>query len=436
MYLFDGSAVRLIDAYPSAGLSRRGDRLYRTASLRQNEGAEVLVYDARGICRYARIDDIGDPHDALALEDGRLLLVSSRDNAIVTLEPDGTLVPYWRADAPIDAWHVNCVTEHDGRLFATAFGRFETSRGWQSALGAGSGVLFDVESGADVVTGLTQPHSPRWIDGAWVICDSGERSVVRVESNGHRFAVPVGGFSRGMCAIGECVYVGVSTPRETGKLSAPGWISVLDRTRWTELDRIAMPCAAMYDLVEVDEPLLAGLETGFRFGSNRDYYFGQLAMFERVGVTPQRVWAVAEPLPPSMCRIGISADLPAELALGEIVRVTCTVENRGDGFLMPAQPHPVEACYRWFDADGDPAGDGTWLHTRLPHVLAPRAVATFDVLIAPPPVGGRFTIRLTLLQEGVVWFDDVDPANAVTREVEIRSARRAAPAGNGQLSRA
>jgi hypothetical protein len=426
----------MIDAYPCAGLSACGERLYRTAALRQNDGAEVLVYDPRGICRYVRVDEIGDPHDALALEDGRLLLVSSRDNAIVSLEPDGTLAPVWRVDAPIDAWHVNCLAQRDGRLFATAFGRFDTFRGWHPTLGAHSGVLFDVESGADAVTGLTQPHSPRWIDDAWVICNSGEHSVVRVESNGHRFAVPVGGFSRGMCAIGAHVYVGVSTPRAEGAMTAPGWISVLDRERWIELDRIGMPCAAMYDLVEVNEELLAGLETGFRFGSNRDFYFGQLAMFEQVGATPQRVWAIAEPLPPAMCRIGISADLPAAIALGDVVRVTCTVENRGDGFLISAAPHPVEVCYRWFDSGGNAVGAGTWLHTPLPHVLAPRGAATFSVLIAPPPVCGRFTIRLTLLQEGVVWFDDIDLANAVTGDVEIGDGHRETPAGPAQLSRA
>jgi hypothetical protein len=257
-----------------------------------------------------------------------------------------------------------------------------------------------------------------------------------VESNGHRFAVPVGGFSRGMCAIGAHVYVGVSTPRAEGAMTAPGWISVLDRERWIELDRIGMPCAAMYDLVEVNEELLAGLETGFRFGSNRDFYFGQLAMFEQVGATPQRVWAIAEPLPPAMCRIGISADLPAALALGDVVRVSCTVENRGDGFLISAAPHPVEVCYRWFDSGENAVGAGTWLHTPLPHVLAPRGAATFSVLIAPPPVCGRFTIRLTLLQEGVVWFDDVDLANAVTGEVEIGGGHSETPSGPAQLSRA
>ena len=428
MYLFDGSSVRLIDAFPSAGLSASGGRLFRVSSLRQGDGAELLVYDAHGVRHYHRVEGVGDPHDLLALDEQRVLCVSSHDNAIVSIGSDGAVSPYWRADAPVDAWHVNCLALHDGRLFATAFGRFDSFRGWHPNLGKDSGVLFDVESGETVVAGLTQPHTPRFIDGAWVICDSGARTVVRVEANGHRFAIPVGGFSRGMCALGDRVYVGVSTPRESLHAVTSGWLSVLDRERWAEIDRIPMPCGGMYDLLEVDAPLLRGLEAGFRVGSERERYFGQLAMFEHVGVTPQRVWAVAEPLPPALCRVLIEADLPATLELGDAAQVTCTVTNAGDGFLVSAAPYPVEVCYRWFDADGVAAGAGTWLHTRLPRVLTPRDSATFAVLIAAPPSAGRFTLRLTLLQEGVQWFDDVDPANGVSREVEI-TERHTAHAG-------
>jgi len=432
LYLFDGAAVRLIDALPVAGLSTREGRFYRVAALRQNDGAEVLGYDAHGVCLYRRIDVVGDPHDILAVGKGRLLLVSSRDNAIVSIDADGTVLPYWRVHAPIDAWHLNCLALRDGRLFATAFGRFDAFRGWHPTLGAKSGILFDVESGVDVVTGLSQPHSPRWIDGAWLICDSGTRSALRVEANGDRYSVPLGGFTRGMAVVGDHVYVGVSAPRESGIAAAKGWISVLDRNRWREIDRISMPCSSMYDLIEVDETVLEGLEAGFRSGSASAGFAGELAMFEQIGALPQRVWAISEPLPPALCRVRLSADLPETIGLGEIVAVTCTIENAGDTFLSSAPPFPVEVCYRWFDGTGAAAGAGTWLHTRLPQILAPGGAVTLVVLIAPPPMSGRFTLRLTLLQEGVVWFDDADPMNAVVQEIEVGNAGvTSAPAGNG-----
>jgi acetolactate synthase-1/2/3 large subunit len=419
LYLYDGSGVRMIDQYPCAGLSASGGRLYRISQLRHSDGTELLVYDAHGIRSYHRVDGVSDPHDVLALGDGRVLCVSSTDNAIVAVGPDGACAPYWQADAPLDAWHLNCLALRDDRLYATAFGRFDRFRGWHPTLGAGTGILFDVESGETIVDGLSQPHSPRWIDGAWVVCNSAEHTVVRVEPNGHRLTIPAGGFTRGMCAIGDRVYVGVSMPRRLEAVTA-GWICVLDRERWVEVDRIPMPCGGMYDLLEVDETILRSLEAGFRVGCERERYFGQLAMFEQVGVTPTRVWAISDALVPELCRVTITADLPATLAVGEAVRTTCTVENRGDGFLVSAAPHPVDVCYRWFDAGGAPVGAGTWEHTRLPRTLPPRGSATFEAVIASPPAAGRFTLRLTLLQENVCWFDDIDPANAISREVVVR----------------
>jgi Domain of unknown function (DUF4915) len=422
LYLVDGGSVRLIDAFPCGGLTATSDRFYRVAPLRQSDGAEILVYDAHGVCRYYRIDDVGDPHDVLALDDARLLCVSTMDNAIVCIAGDGTLTTYWRADAPLDAWHLNCLALRDGRLFATAFGRFDTFRGWSAR--ETTGMLFDVETGEVAVGELNQPHTPRWIDGGWVVCNSGANEVLRVEPDGKRYGVGVGGFCRGICAAGDHVYAGVSAPRGS-TAETTGWLSVLDRERWTEVERIPLPCAGIYDLIEVSDAILRGLEAGFRSGSERERYFGQLAMFEQVGVTPKHVWAVAEALPPELCRARITADLPAAIAIGDVARVTCTIENTGGGFLMSAAPHPVEVCYRWFDAAGDEAGAGTWLHNRLPRVLAPRDVITFKVLVAPPPGTGRYTLRVTLLQEGVRWFDDVDPASAVSGDVRIYERRRA-----------
>lgn len=421
LYLFDGSSTRLIDAFPCGGLTATSERFYRVAPMRQSDGAEILVYDAHGVCRYQRIDEIGDPHDALALDDSRLLCVSTMDNAIVSVGADGTLETYWRADAPLDAWHLNCLALRDGRLFATAFGRFDSFRGWNAR--DATGILFDVETGEIAADELNQPHTPRWIDGGWLVCNSGAHDVLRVERDGHRFGVGVGGFCRGICAIGDHVYVGVSAPRASAG-ETTGWISVLDRERWVEVDRVPLPCAGIYDLIEVSDAILHGLEAGFRSGCERERYFGQLAMFEQVGVTPKRVWAIAEALPAELCRVTITALLPAAIAVGDVARVTCTIENTGGGFLMSAAPYPVEVCYRWFDADGAEAGAGTWLHNRLPRVLAPRDTVTFKVLVAPPPATGRFTLRLTLLQEGVRWFDDVDPASAVSGEVRIYERRR------------
>jgi hypothetical protein len=39
-----------------------------------------------------------------------------------------------------------------------------------------------------------------------------------------------------------------------------------------------------------------------------------------------------------------------------------------------------------------------------------------------PPVAGTFLLRLTLVQELIAWFDDVDEANGCRRVVQITPA--------------
>ena len=421
LYLFDGNAITLIDALPSGGITRTNDLIYRMLSLRQGDGAEILVYDRTGIIRYQRCPAVSDPHDLLALDDGSVVAVSTHDNAIVEVRRDGSVRDVFRADAPFDAWHLNCVTQHDGRLYATAFGRFNSHRGWQGKW-HGAGMLFDVASGEDVLGGLTAPHSPRRFGDAWLLCDSGTETVVRCRDGSAALErVDVGGFSRGLCIADGRAYVGVSRMRDGALMPGTGWISVVDVDTWREVERIPLPCDSIYDVLEIDESLLDGLRVGFRFGSRRERYLGQLAMFEQVGVSPRRVWGFGDRLERDECRVRLDAVLPQRLALGQVVSLEVTVQNLGAGLFVPAPPYPVDVCYRWFDEDGNAVGAGQWLHTPLPRVLPPSERVTLRVLVAAPPVTGRFTLRLTLLQEGVQWFDDISADNAITSVVDVEA---------------
>jgi acetolactate synthase I/II/III large subunit len=112
--LLDG-AVNRIDFLPTAGIHQRGRNFYRIAAQRQYDGAELLVYDDRGIRSYLRIDDVHTPHDVMTLDDTTVLVVAPRSNAILAISPDGTATPIWKVNAPFDAWHVNCVTQPHGR---------------------------------------------------------------------------------------------------------------------------------------------------------------------------------------------------------------------------------------------------------------------------------------------------------------------------------
>ena len=296
--------------------------------------------------------------------------MSPRSNTIVAIALDGSSRTLWAANAPFDAWHVNCVAQHDGRLYATAFGRFDRARGWDVNCER-TGMLFDVETNEDVVTGLTQPHTPRWIDGAWTICDSGSGALVRVSSDGRRHLVQLGGFPRGLCVVGQRVYVGVSERRTSREQSVTAHIVVLERSTWTELERIRVDAGSVYDIVPVDRATLEGLRVGFHFPSRRRRTLDQLAMFEAAGVRPSRLWAVGERLSSQDCRITIDVAIPPVLPGGDIVPLHCTVTNRGSALLVTAPPYPVLLSYKWIDRATGALVPGLALRTALPATLPP-----------------------------------------------------------------
>jgi len=88
--------------------------------------------------------------------------------------------------------------------------------------------------------------------------------------------------------------------------------------------------------------------------------------------------------------------------------VTCRIENLGPAFLVSAPPHPVHISYRW--VAGSAAEEGE--RTRLPQSIAPSTSAKCYLGLRAPAEPGVYELRVTLVQEGVAWFDELDPCNA------------------------
>jgi hypothetical protein len=431
MFVLEDGRFSVIDALPTGALASRGDAFYRLTHTRTSQGAELLEYDATGISHYHRIDTIGGPHDLLCVSDERLLCAASQTNEIFQIAGDGTARSVWSAGAPPDAWHLNCMTLHEGRLYATAFGAFATAAGWAAGCER-TGFLFEVATGERILQGLTKPHTPRYVDGAWTICDSGTQAFVRFEPDGRTQRVELGGFVRGTLVRGDVIYVGVGLPRAAWTDERHGFVAVLDRATLAILDEISLMTDSIYDIVSVSDTTLAALRTGFRFGSARESIFGQLAMFEQVGVTPTRFWAISDKLPVEDVRARIVMDFPERVAPGSITTTACRVTNLGASILTHSPPNPIFLCYRWFDADLALVGEGTWIHTPLYRALPPREERVIEASVQAPDRPGTFTLRMTLLQANVWWFDDVDPANAAVFSVRVEE--EAEPVGRAAAS--
>jgi len=418
-FVLERDAVRRLDWLASTGLAvdpvgGRVARLLRDAG----EVGEVLISDARGIETYRRVDALVDAHDAVWF-DGALVVASTSSNSLLWLSPGGDVLRRWQAPGDGDAWHLNSLVVHDGSLLVCAFGRFDTHRGWAAPGAAtGQGIVFDVESGDTVLEGLSFPHHPFRLDGRWAVCDSAAGDLAVFEDDGAiAERLPLGGWTRGAVVAGDRVHVGISVRREESP-GARAAVVTLDRRTLAELARVEVPCREIYALAEMPDPLVEGLERGFRTNDARVADADQYALFRAAGVEPELLWAVSDPLPEAACRTVLEASLPTELSAGETVALPWTLTNRGGAVLPMAHPHPVHVGARWLAG-----GTVVAQHERaeLPRSVPPGETVHGTLTVTAPVEAAELVLRLSPVQEFVRWFDDVDPANGVAGRVSVVS---------------
>jgi acetolactate synthase-1/2/3 large subunit len=416
LFEFDERRLERIDSLASTGLSVCDGRVVRTLLTFEQAVApgEVVIYDQTGVVAYQRIDSLQGAHD-VAWTGREVVVVSTENNSLVFLTLGGQLTRTWRAPGEGDAWHLNGVVMDGDQLLVSAFGRFKHHRAWDVPGGVdprrGSGILFDVESGKDVLTGLSCPHSPRVLADLFVLCDSLTGRLVAYDRELGTLVheVYLGGWTRGIAVTDDFFFVGVSAPRNAIGVAGTAKIAVVDRNTWHLVAQIAVPADELYELAIVDESLVCGLRAGFRTNSLRTADDDQYSLFRQAGVTPSRLWATGDPLPPAACQIELTVEAPREMAPGSMHECRSVIRNNGSAILVSAPPNPVHVAHRWVNGDGTLVPSA---RTRLPRALPPGDEVEILLRVTAPIDHGEYILSVTLVQEFVRWFDEVSPANA------------------------
>lgn len=256
----EGAKARRIDAADNNSVAVSGDTLARLFWSSPGGDAVVALYDRGGVIRSCRLERDGDAHH-VAFDVDNLIVTSTSTNSILMLSRDLHLLSRWCAPGAGDAWHINGVHVAEERLVASAFGRFSSHREWVGKL-RGSGVVFDLRSGENILTGLSAPHHPQLRDGLWHICNSADYSFLVLDAASPKVLVTVelGGWTRGLVITDHLIYVGVSAPRHEQHLSLDhAEIAVICRKSYGVLDRIAIPAREIVDLCLVDPSLVESL---------------------------------------------------------------------------------------------------------------------------------------------------------------------------------
>jgi len=429
LFSIQGSHVERIDRISSMGLAFDGRRLARILRCTAEDGnlGEVAIYDERGIQRYLRLDGTASIHD-VAWDGEHLVVVCPWENAVRWFAPTGVLAREIRYPGPKDSRHINCVIRRDDRWYATEFGGSGTFRGWNDPSQKHKGRIIDLETGATVAGGLTSPHSPRWVDGTWVVCNSAESELVAIDEASGRIVrrVSCGHWTRGLAYDDDFFYVGACMRRATRESFGDAEIVVIDRRAWTVAERIVLPAQEVYDVIFTSRQLLEGCRRGFDVNPVRGRELRQYRILTELGVDqPRRLWPSGDPLPWSDFRCGVACEIPARWTAAEALEVSVQLTNNGASFFTTAPPAPVYISYKWQDVETGAYLDDRRAHrSRLPRTIFPAESVVTTAVIVAPERAGKAILKITLVQEGVAWFDEQAAANAAEFEVEIVAAAR------------
>ncbi len=116
---------------------------------------------------------------------------------------------------------------------------------------------------------------------------------------------------------------------------------------------------------------------------------------------------VQNPLTPEGMNVALKfAQRPPErVRSGSWTRVSVFLSNRGNRVLSSFPPAPVHFSYHWksLEGKGENLYDGK--RTGLPFPVLPNEELSFEIQVATPEKPGVYVLPLTLVQEGVAWFE-------------------------------
>lgn len=367
------------------------DRLY--VARVEGEKTRLELYDREGLHWLRRLSNCVDTHSVVAAG-AEVAVCSTGTNEILILDSEGRERRRWSPDpdAEADSWHLNSVAWHDGRLFATCFGRFREFRGWAGRL-EGAGLLLDVESGQAVVGDLAAPHDPRRTDGGWFVNDSHRgRTLFCPDTGTVRTVAESAGFSRGLCVLPKALVVGFSSPRGRERQAGCASVVVFDPQDRRVLKTLNLPYPEIGHIVPApDAEVLTGVRhavPGSPCGLQPDQHViptaGRAGQLDIVGS-----WRPAH---------------------ADTFEITLRVTHRGTAPWSSQNRRPIHVALQVLDQAANvvvPEGP----RLRLPVPVLPGRRLTFPVAVDAAlyrRIADAVALRFTLVQETVEWWGPTD----------------------------
>jgi uncharacterized protein DUF4915 len=378
-----------------------------------------MNYDRFGRVHLQRLPVARDLHDVQVIGN-ETLVVASYENTVFTVPPFGDPLKRWQLPGEPDAWHINCLADHEGEIFASAFCDGRNYRGWLSCHD-GAGLVLSLMTGRVVANGLDMPHSPLFIEGSLLVCNSGSGELFEidpVEPTRRLRTIDLGGFTRGLAVMGDKIFVGVSAKRGASPSDdRRSYVIILDRCSWQITHHIGVQVAEIYDVRIVSRLAIALLDDGADQARSLLISAGTNSQGPRPlpGYPTPRLRASGSSviLEAQERRVMVRGRLPRRMSAESLHEISAIYTN----LSLRSYPvgvgddHPVHLSYRWVSMSRRHiTSDDEPLRTLLPEDFLPGITLSAILLVRAPTRVGIYRLCITLVQEQGLWFDDANPA--------------------------
>lgn len=154
----------------------------------------------------------------LSKNETTLYVVSTGSDEVIEVQLEGARVQgekvFWRPEPDgmkEDVFHINCIHEWQADLVVSGFGKKAVNEEWNSAR---NGFICNINKNETLVSGIEHPNSFVVLRNSLAYCASRERKLCF--TNDER-TVMLPGYARGLCAIGDKIFVGTSAGRKKSK---------------------------------------------------------------------------------------------------------------------------------------------------------------------------------------------------------------------------
>lgn len=427
LFLFDGEGIQKIDSLPTAGIYPLGTKYLGRllcSDAPPASAAELLIYDEVGVERYVRVPELADAHD-ICWDGESIVCVATGNNKIMWISPSGDVKKVWNAPGENDAWHLNGIYCRNGKTYLSAFGIFARHREWDEKEFSHSGIIYNLSEGRVEIGGLDCPHNPVLLEEGWLVCNSKLFEILNLDSSTGvlKRSLQLNGWTRGLAYSDDYYFVGESANRKQLTVGASANLCVIDRQGWEVKERFAFPITEITFITLVPRRFVPSLRRAFRTNPFREAVYDIHNLFRNTGPDYVHLVTTTDPLPMEAFKVKLQLQTRESACAGEEFPAILHLENLGTGILASTPPCPVHFVYSWFEVkDGvDKPSAEQGQRPRLPRALPPHHSLECTIKVRAPQRPGTYRLYVTLAQEFVASFDQVDPSNACAVTLKVHS---------------